>query len=307
MGNPSNMPCSVQSISLKGQIHELMVYGTIKRNRVMTIVIPGNPGQGEYYQKFCLGLCEQHGYDTISLSYGNFGCTPPQGGVLSIEIEAELKRLQLRALVEDQGCTLRLVGHSIGSWIVLECLKDPLIRTATVGVHLLFPFLACNERSWKQQTIGRLLALPVAHRVSLGLVRMICILPWAVRRLLLGLNDPEMMEEVKQATLKGILAKPWMARSIFEMGHTEFLALHAAYKTLKAAATQIQALGDQGIPVHAMYAPSDHWAPSWQRDELDAAVQSPQYHSALVPVSHAYVVYSHDTATVLSAWPTVPP
>ena len=106
------------------------------------------------------------GTPTIALSYGNFGPTPPPGGPLSIQEEAELKRLQLRKLVEKRGCRLRLVGHSIGAWIVLQCLEDPLLRSATEEVVLQFPFVARNEESSTQQFINILLRSRVARTLT---------------------------------------------------------------------------------------------------------------------------------------------
>ena len=194
-GVPSAMPCALQSVELDGQAHELEVYGTVRPGETMTVVIPGNPGQGAYYHSMCRGLEERFGLSTVALSYGNFGRTPPPGGVLSNHAEAELKRLQLRRLVEEQGCTLRLVGHSIGAWVVLECLRDPVLRAATVDVHLLFPFLARNDHDAPQRLIATLLALPPAHWVVLALAWLLCLLPRAVRSLLLGLADPTMSSE----------------------------------------------------------------------------------------------------------------
>uniref|UniRef100_A0A7S1HZ38 AB hydrolase-1 domain-containing protein n=1 Tax=Eutreptiella gymnastica TaxID=73025 RepID=A0A7S1HZ38_9EUGL len=302
-GVPSAMPCRLQSVELNGQVHQLPVYGTVRPGQTMTVVIPGNPGQGEYYQSMCRGLEERFGLSAIALSYGNFGQTPPPGGVLSIHSEAELKRLQLRQLVEEEGCKLRLVGHSIGAWVVLECLRDPVLRAATVDVHLLFPFLARNDFNATQRLIATLLALPPAHWVVLALVWLLCLLPRAVRRLLLGLADPTMSSEAQQLTLDTLLAKPWLAKSVLTMGQTEFVALDSSNAPLAAASAQIQSLCDQDIPVHAMYAPNDHWGPLKQMAELNEAIRSPKYHPVLVDVGHAYVTNAQDVLEVLAAWP----
>ena len=52
----SVMPRRVDRLQYKGCPYDMEVFGTVRDGCAMNVVIPGNPGQAAYYQKFCSGL-----------------------------------------------------------------------------------------------------------------------------------------------------------------------------------------------------------------------------------------------------------
>jgi len=295
-----------QRIELDGVTHPLCIFGDPAAVgaplAVLVVVIPGNPGLGDFYGPLCAAL-DTAGSPSIALSYANFGTTPPPNGVLGIAAEAELKRRQLRALVQDHGCRLVLVGHSIGAWIVLQCLEDPALRSSTAAAVLVFPFIARDDRSPDQQRIGGLVARPIVRTVLSLFARGLCALPSALKRLLVAVATRRrpMSAQAREVAVGTLLTHPFHARAVMEMAATEFDLLDSRNDPLGTAARQIQTVCDEGIPLTALYAPDDHWGPLHHKAHLDTAIHSPLYHSLILEVDHAFPTFDADTRLVASA------
>jgi hypothetical protein len=127
-------------------------------------------------------------------------------------------------------------------------------------------------------------------------------MPMGFRKLVLSVVEPSLSKNAREITLDTTLSQIFYAKSTIEMGLSEFEILDTENRPLVAAAAQIESLCTDEIPVTALYAPDDHWAPLWQKEVLDRSINAPLYRSFLVDASHAYPAYTACSEAVVKAW-----
>ncbi|XP_015518313.1 lipid droplet-associated hydrolase [Neodiprion lecontei] len=120
-------------------------------HRDVVVVIPGNPGLPSFYNGFIKTLNSKLPTETPVWMVGHAGHVQPSKTSLrslpKYEHNRHLYNLdgQLKHKAEfikkyvPKDARLHLVAHSIGSWFVLNLLKDEEIRNQVVKCYLLFP------------------------------------------------------------------------------------------------------------------------------------------------------------------------
>ncbi|XP_044272644.1 lipid droplet-associated hydrolase [Tribolium madens] len=115
----------------------------------IVLVIPGNPGLTGFYKMFMHTLNEKTGFPVWCVAHAGHEI-PKKNPLFSIQrLKGNEGLFGLRGQVEHkldfikkyvpEGARLHLVGHSIGSYMILELLKEELVREKVVDVKLLFP------------------------------------------------------------------------------------------------------------------------------------------------------------------------
>ncbi|CAD6215884.1 GSCOCG00000700001-RA-CDS [Cotesia congregata] len=116
----------------------------------LVIVIPGNPGIPSFYSGFIKSLKSRLPSETPVWTVGHAGhVQPPKNLCFMSEDDSDKPVYTLQDQLEHKvafikqyvpkDAKLHLVGHSIGSWCILQLLKDPEIAKQVVRCYLLFP------------------------------------------------------------------------------------------------------------------------------------------------------------------------
>ncbi|KAK2584422.1 hypothetical protein KPH14_006803 [Odynerus spinipes] len=120
-------------------------------NKNVVIVIPGNPGIPLFYKDFIKSLSSKLPPETPIWAVGHAGhVQPPKGLEIAMPSEREWNKYYgLNAQVEHKvqfikkyvpdDARIYLIGHSIGSWVILNLLKNEDISKRVEKCYLLFP------------------------------------------------------------------------------------------------------------------------------------------------------------------------
>ncbi|XP_074548941.1 lipid droplet-associated hydrolase [Halichoeres trimaculatus] len=137
-----------------GAITEVLKFGPCRLhsgNKVLFLIIPGNPGVVGFYKTFMQTIHSMFGYKHPVWAVSHAGhCAPPdsmdmiedsssaaEGDVFGLNGQIEHKLAFLRKSVPRET-RLVLVGHSIGCYIILEMMKrDPELKV--IKAIMLFP------------------------------------------------------------------------------------------------------------------------------------------------------------------------
>ncbi|XP_015436696.1 PREDICTED: lipid droplet-associated hydrolase [Dufourea novaeangliae] len=117
----------------------------------VVVVIPGNPGIPEFYEGFIKSLKTKLPTETPVWVIGHAGHVQPPNNLTitmpsdstwtehySLIAQLEHKKSFIKKYVPEDA-KLHLIGHSIGSWIVLHMLEDDSISKRVKKCYLLFP------------------------------------------------------------------------------------------------------------------------------------------------------------------------
>lgn len=133
----------------QGQWIEESFPQSCKKNVV--IIIPGNPGIPQFYEDFMKSLSSKLPSETPVWSVGHAGhVQPPKGLEIAMPANEEWNKYYgLTAQVEHKiqfikkyvpdDARIYLIGHSIGSWVILNLLKNEDISKRVEKCYLLFP------------------------------------------------------------------------------------------------------------------------------------------------------------------------
>ncbi|XP_011502177.1 PREDICTED: UPF0554 protein C2orf43 homolog [Ceratosolen solmsi marchali] len=115
------------------------------------LIITGNPGVPAYYEEFAISLKNCLFKKLPVYIIGHSGHTKPPPNMCNYypDIRTETHLYDLKGNLEHKAefikkylppnTKIHLIGHSIGSWFVLNLLKDNDIATRVVKCYLLFP------------------------------------------------------------------------------------------------------------------------------------------------------------------------
>ncbi|XP_076170526.1 lipid droplet associated hydrolase sturkopf isoform X1 [Ptiloglossa arizonensis] len=120
-------------------------------NKDVVVIIPGNPGVPQFYEGFIKTLKTKLPSETPVWVIGHAGHVQPPNNLLStmpndstwyqhysLMAQLEHKKEFIKKYVPEDA-KLHLIGHSIGSWMVLNILKDNFISKRVTKCYLLFP------------------------------------------------------------------------------------------------------------------------------------------------------------------------
>ncbi|XP_012269589.2 lipid droplet-associated hydrolase [Athalia rosae] len=117
----------------------------------VVVVIPGNPGLPSFYNGFIKALHSKLPMETPVWVVGHSGHVEPSKNSLRTlpkyehnrhlyNLEGQLKhKTDFIKKYVPKDAQIHLVAHSIGSWMVLNLLKDESIRNRIAKCYLLFP------------------------------------------------------------------------------------------------------------------------------------------------------------------------
>ncbi|KAI0080372.1 hypothetical protein K474DRAFT_1590061 [Panus rudis PR-1116 ss-1] len=135
------------------------------------VFIPGNPGLVDFYTPFLTAVYDKSHHSLPILARAHLGHTPHLDGHRPYSASAHTRlEAQLNSIVELidtlQSCykNIILVGHSVGSWLVLQALR---FRPQVVSsVFLLFPTIAYIGSTPNGRKLSWLFRPPLPRIVS---------------------------------------------------------------------------------------------------------------------------------------------
>eukprot|EP00899_Mesostigma_viride_P023137 jgi/Mesvir1/4007/Mv03701-RA.1 len=181
-----------------------------------------------------------------------------------------------------------LVGHSIGAYMALECLRRASDRVAAVVG--LFPFLWTNPASNKQAAIRRLVSSPLALFGVGSLAWCLARLPqfasdYFVRRWFASGMDPFAQETVGRYMLQ--------RETVLRCGHLAKTEFEDLSKPL-----DWELLSAHGEKLVMLFGCDDHWGPSDHMQTLAEKVQEMALHVADESCEHAFCVSAQQSTLV---------
>ena len=255
------------------------------RRPLRVFVFPGNPGCAAYYRDFVVGLearlRERLGAAGARVAaVGHLGHAEhdrwPGQGPFSMEDQIRHKVDFVRGALRKEQGPVALVGHSIGAYIALECMR----RLETVGpggeervlvakVVGQMPYLEFDPEASEQRWLDRATRPRFAPRLLGSAAYLFRCFPGDSLAQLLYLTQPGRAEgsylSREAAGLTAELGRsPACLENCFHMGQTEFRALRRELDWDWMAAR-----GKEG-KLHFAFAPDDHWAPMRLHDEMKA-------------------------------------
>ncbi|KAK7680572.1 hypothetical protein QCA50_016354 [Cerrena zonata] len=150
-GQPSSEPRYTNALFRHNRLplssHALWWPSSTSSTSVLLIFIPGNPGLADFYTPFLNDIHEKSDGSLPIIARAHLGHTPhidhneayvDRASVgLASQIESIIELIDASKTIYDK---LVLVGHSVGSWLVLQALKAR--PEAVNSVFLLFPTIA---------------------------------------------------------------------------------------------------------------------------------------------------------------------
>ncbi|KAG5866152.1 hypothetical protein JTB14_017002 [Gonioctena quinquepunctata] len=132
---------------------------TTKDSEDIVIIIPGNPGVNGFYENFAKTLHEKLGYSVWCI--GHAGHNLPEqvlsplpkfkGNEYVYGLKGQIEhKVDFFEKYIPKNARIHLIGHSIGSYIILELLEHPSIKDKVADVYLLFPTI--EEMVQKDET-----------------------------------------------------------------------------------------------------------------------------------------------------------
>lgn len=133
----------------------------VKNISICYIIIPGNPGIGDYYRSLATELRRVSQFDIAVkiLTYQGFSNQIPCK-LFTIQEECEYLLGEIQTIIlENPDYEFVLVGHSIGGWILLKAMERIHSRNHSEWTRIrkclfVFPFLATNKNSKQQRFLG---------------------------------------------------------------------------------------------------------------------------------------------------------
>ena len=259
--------------------------GGAGRGPLRVFVFPGNPGCAAYYRDFVVGLeallRERLGSAGARVAaVGHLGHAErdrwPGQGPFSMEEQIRHKVDFVRGALRGEEGPVALVGHSIGAYIALECMRrletpgsggEERVPVAKVVGQT--PYLEFDPEASEQRWLDRVTRPRLAPRLLGSTAYLFRCFPGDSLARLLYLTQPGRAEgsylSREAAGLTADLGRsPAFIENAFHMGQTEFQELRRELDWDWMAAR-----GKEGR-LHFAFAPGDHWAPMRLHNEMKA-------------------------------------
>ncbi|KAG1708008.1 hypothetical protein DVH05_024693 [Phytophthora capsici] len=298
-GSPSPISAPVEEwnvVSDDGTQAQSLVYypmETTESNNVLVLVIPGNPGVPFYYLPLMQELVKKHGrrHEVRCLSHaGHFMPWKNNGRAFTLQEQLEHKAFYIKQrLQEDPTLKLVLIGHSIGSYFVLDIARR--FPQQIAKVVLMQPTIMHMAQSPKGKQMmplfnhyehGVTLVGAVEYLVPSSLRR------WIVRRVV----GSKTSETLQLASLS--LVNSSVMRNVLGMAANEMEEVTELDNEL------MKSFEDQTLFV---YSTVDEWVPAEFVQEFQ--LRFPNALHRVVPQAHAFMMETNgtrDMAAHISQW-----
>ncbi|GMJ03785.1 hypothetical protein like AT3G11620 [Hibiscus trionum] len=218
------------------------------------VFVPGNPGAITFYKEFVESLFEFLG--GIASVSGHTERNWDQGRLYSLQEQIDHKIEFIK--VQNIEAPLVLVGHSIGSYIVLEMLRRlPEKAVYCIG---LYPFLALNLQSKKQAFIVKVTMSRVLSTTVTLLVALLGLLPRRVLRLISELSNGKSWSNTAHEAACSHLPQYHTIRNVLYMARTEFIKL--------SETPDWNFMRENQEKISFLYGIDDHWGPLQMFEEV---------------------------------------
>ncbi|KAJ8974021.1 hypothetical protein NQ317_006491 [Molorchus minor] len=252
----------------------------------IVIIVTGNPGVNGFYDLFAKTLYEKLGYSVWCI--GHAGHDLPEGPIDLPKFNEHRELYGLQGQIKHKvdffekyipnNARIHLIGHSIGSYMILELINHPAIKDKISDVYLLFPTI----EHMADTTNGKFLTNFIKHIVWLivFLSWIFTILPSIIQNILLYgyMLVMGIPSNVHLNNLKALI-KPGVLRRVFFLAYEEL--------------DQVRERNNEAIKaninkVKLYYGKTDGWAPEsfYERIKVDI----PNVNAQLCSFNHAFVL-----------------
>ncbi|XP_076257388.1 lipid droplet associated hydrolase sturkopf isoform X2 [Rhynchophorus ferrugineus] len=262
------------------------------------ILIPGNPGITNFYQKFAKTLYERseipvwcvghagHNFSDKSVTFPKFDDNKHLYG-LSGQVEHKLEFFNKYV---PENAQVYLIGHSIGAYMCLEILENISIKNKVENAYLLFPTIEYMAESENGKFLIKFV-LPYI-RFILILAWLINLLPSCLATILIYIYM--FIADVPREHLNSIkeLIQPGILKRVFFLSREEMDDVNQ--RNNKSIIANVNKL-------KFYYSKIDRWAPESYYNNLKQEI--PNVNAELSKINHSFVLhYSTDVATIVADW-----
>ncbi|KAE8898984.1 hypothetical protein PF003_g17017 [Phytophthora fragariae] len=279
------------------QAQSLVYYPMERRSqesdKVLVLVIPGNPGVPFYYLPLMQELVRTHGrrHEVRCLSHaGHFMPWKNNGRAFSLKEQLEHKAFYLsQRLRDDPTLKLVVIGHSIGSYFALDVARRfPQHVAKLVLMQPTIMQMALSPKGKQMMPLfnhyerGVTLVGAVEYLVPVALLR------WIVRRVV-GSKTSETLQLASLSLVNSTVMRNVLGMAADEMKEVTDLDLEL-----------VERFQDKTLFV---YSTVDEWVPAEFMQEYQ--VRFPKAQHRVVPQAHAFMMETNgtrDMAAHISQW-----
>ncbi|XP_026811778.1 lipid droplet-associated hydrolase [Rhopalosiphum maidis] len=273
----------------------------------VVLCVCGNPGIAEFYEKFLQEVYRTLNVPVWVLSHAGHEVPPSNLGLIipdpkkypdlyTLKGQVEHKLRFIEKYVPD-NCDLYLVGHSIGSKIISELLKDSVMaqRLSVKRSIFLFPTL----QKMRETPNGRKLIFTASHFLSITIFLswIFTTFPAFIQKFLVNITliimeGGHVDDHVIRSAVR--LVHPMVLRNVFSMAVDEMDKVYDL---------DSKPLKDNAKRLHMYFGKTDGWCPTSFYDDISKCV--PEADAVLCDkgYQHAYVIgYSDEMAGIVCDW-----
>ncbi|XP_053608964.1 lipid droplet-associated hydrolase [Plodia interpunctella] len=260
------------------------------------VCISGNPGLPDFYIDFALELHKLTGLPMCVIGQAGHDVIPNEKDLVlknqehlySLQGQVEHKFNFINESI-DKNCRIHLIGHSIGSWMIIEMLnKHSTLIDRIVSINLLFPTIQKMAVAPNGKFITKFLSR--IHVLLMFFINLIHILPQVVRSFFIDVY----IYWNKLPSSYNDMVNKFLSPSSFEK------MIFLAYDEM----ANVKELNKSGIDkiksiTNVIYSDRDGWAPVSYMEDLKQF--EPHLQMTLVGVDHAFVLRSSEQVAGLVA------
>ncbi|XP_018563479.1 lipid droplet-associated hydrolase [Anoplophora glabripennis] len=252
----------------------------------IVLIITGNPGINGFYNNFAKTIHEKLGYPVWCL--GHAGHDLPKETITLPKFKEHQELYGLKEQVQHKAdflekyipknAKIHLVGHSVGSYMILELLDHPALRDKVVDVYLLFPAIEHMAETNNGKFLTNFIKPIVPIIVFLSWI--FTFLPNIVQFFLIYVYTTFIMRIHAKQHIKNIkaLIKPGVLRRVFFLAFEEL-------DQIRERNNEVIKKNVNKIKIY--YGRTDGWAPlifcdRIKRDIPDVDVEITDYHHTFV-------------------------
>uniref|UniRef100_A0A1B0CG66 Lipid droplet-associated hydrolase n=2 Tax=Lutzomyia longipalpis TaxID=7200 RepID=A0A1B0CG66_LUTLO len=257
------------------------------------VIIPGNPGYKAFYDEFALELYNTLDKEIPIIQTGHLGqerlCRHYDRNLPPLNDNKQLYGLdnQVKHKIDiiknavPENHEIFLVGHSIGSWMILEMLKNTEIRKQTKKCFLLFPTIERMAESPNGQIFCRYNALFAP--LLIFLTKLFCLAPRFLRNFIVSLY-------LYMSSLDGKL-KIILRRFIHPEVVQRSLVL-AQEEMIRVRDLDIRIIEENKSVLKLYYGTTDGWVPVQYYEEICQKIPEIDAELDSDNIEHAFVLKS---------------
>ncbi|XP_021193565.2 lipid droplet-associated hydrolase [Helicoverpa armigera] len=260
------------------------------------VCITGNPGIPDFYIEFGAELYKSTGLPLCIIGHAGHDVVPDeQSNMLKgqehlFHLDGQLKhKLELINTYIDKQSKIHLIGHSIGSWLILELLNDnENLAMRVKSVNLLFPTLQRMAETRNGIFLNNYLRK--IHSVLIFLYLLVSVLPTVIVNFLIAvyLKINSLPSHYTKLILK------FLNQNVGEK------ILFLAYNEMdRVKSLNVDALNKIKHIVNVIYSSHDNWAPVSYMEDLHKC--QPEIPMTEVNIDHAFVLKSSKTVADMVA------